>query len=181
MFRKKIIACSVLLAMAGFSQQAAAGYFYLGPGIYYEDITSSNSTVRGIHPKISAGYGTCYKSLRLGAELFAIPGIVTLDDSHDDGSPSIKPTQEYGASFLPGFQLNDSSFIYGRLGAVTTRFNGPDTRKTGGQLGVGLEGKISRNWDARLEYIYTIYSSINGMGTPYSNEVGFGVIRKFYW
>lgn len=181
MLTRKIIPFAALLTAVMFSQQAIAGYFYLGPTVLYEDITSDNSTVRGVKPRIAAGYGTCFGLTRLAAEVFAVPGIYAIDDNHSNGAPSIKPSQEYGASFLPGIQFNDSAALYARIGVISSHFSGPDTRKTGGQIGAGLQGKISKNWDARLEYIYTIYPTISGMGTPHANDVGFGVIRKFYW
>lgn len=170
--------CAALTALIT-SNVVQAGNFYLGPSVIYQEITAPNSTVRGIKPKFTVGYGSRFDDFNLGLEAFYIPGIATMSDNHDNGAPSVKVKQEYGASILPGYYITDSIIGYARLGAISSNFSGVNTRKTGGQAGVGFETRLTDHWDIRAEYIYTQYPNITGLGTVHSNEGDLSFIYRF--
>jgi len=43
-------------------------------------------------------------------------------------------------------------------------------------LGIGYHILLNRYWSGRAEYIYTAYQSVNGLGSPKSNQMGFSLL-----
>ena len=175
---KKLTLISSLL-LASVSTGTMAGTFYLGPNLFYQYNSASHSSFSGLHPKLTLGYGSLMGDYFLGGELFAIPFTAQLSSSINHNGISTKTSNGFGISFLPGMMLSDSVLGYLRLGVISSQFPSPNTRKTGGQLGIGFATPLSMHWDLRLDYIFTAYQSINQLGSVKSNELGFGFVYKF--
>lgn len=172
----KLIACSILAALI--SSTAFAGNVYIGPSAFLQYVSGSHTNYTGIHPQLSLGYGDLSNNIYLAGEIFAAAGNLTINDSHNRASRSAKITRTFGASFIPGMMLNEKVLGFLRLGIVNSKFNGPNTTKTGGQIGVGLQTSLNPCWDIRGEYDFSAYRSMSGIGSPKVNEIGVGVIYK---
>lgn len=177
---KKLLATSVLVMVS--STVAHAGSFYLGPTVELNYLSAKHSSYHSLSPRLSAGYGgDITNSFYLAGELTASPGGIDLQNNYTKGTDeNTKVTHTYGVSAIPGFKLNDSTMIYGRLGAVKSYFTGPSKNVTGGQIGVGVQTCLSPTWNVRGEYIHTAYRSVSAdIGAPKSNTVGIGLIHTF--
>lgn len=172
---KKFIAVSSLL----FSMGTYAGNFYLAPMLTYEDVSSGDLTYRGIAPRLAAGYSTAFNgTYYLAPEFYISPKSITLHSSNDDIG-SIKPTNTYGLSIIPGIFLDHELLAYLRLGVVSSRFSDLNATKRGVQAGAGLETCLKGPWSIRAEYDYTVYQSIGGVGNPRTGQFGVGTIYRF--
>ena len=177
MFKKLAVAAT----LATMSCSAFAGSFYVGPSITLNNVTSSDASYRGVAPKMSLGFGDMLSStFYMGAELNATPGSILIQNNYTSGSnENVRTTASYGADLIPGIKLNDSSMIYGRLGAVNTNFTAQDKHVWGAQAGVGIQTALSQDWDIRGEYDFTGYRSISNVGSAKSDSFAIGVIHKF--
>ena len=175
---KKLSLISSLL-IASVSSGAMAGTFYLGPSLFYQYNSASHSSFSGLHPKLTLGYASLMGDYLLAGELFAIPFTAQLSSSINHNGISAKTSNGFGISFLPGMRITDSVLGYLRIGVISSEFTSPNTRKTGGQLGIGFATPISNSWDLRLDYIFTAYQSINQLGSVKANELGIGAVYKF--
>lgn len=175
---KKITIISTLIA-AGICSNANAGNIYMGPSVYLERISGHNVTYGDIHPTLAVGYATMPGDIYWGGELFYTPLTASMTNSQSDGAPSAKASRSYGASFLPGFMVNDSVLGYLRAGFISTLFTSPGATKTGVQLGLGFQTALTHNYMLRGEYDYSAYHSIHGLGSLKSNQIGVGFIYKF--
>jgi hypothetical protein len=152
---------------------------YIGPTFLIQDLTTSNSDFRGVSPRFAFGYDGIIDCYYLGAEVFATPTTLTMQDNHPVGSTSLKISRDFGISILPGLYLSEGFIGYLRLGVIRSKFKDPGNLVTGGQGGIGLQTSLSPAWVLRTEYIYTGYSHISGLGSPQSDVFGIGLIYKF--
>ncbi len=127
----------------------------------------------GFSSGLFAGYGKTFKQhYYLGLE-------GEVDNAHTGWQHTRTPTgrsfsveqnASYGASVRLGYVMNSGTLIYGKLGAVRTRFNtqykkgnnssawvNRDDIKTGEQYGLGVQLPITRNVFTRVEYSYRQY------------------------
>lgn len=127
----------------------------------------------GFSSGLFAGYGKTFKQhYYLGVE-------GEVDNAHTGWQHTRTPTgrsfavdqnASYGASVRLGYVLNSGTLIYGKLGAVRTRFNtqykkggnssawiNRDDTKTGEQYGLGIQLPITHNVFTRIEYTYRQY------------------------
>jgi opacity protein-like surface antigen len=176
---KKITLSMGLLTLGVLPCLAFSGNFYLGPTLLIENNNADNgSSYRGISPKITVGYGDYVSpSYYLAGELFGIFGNVKISDNHEEFS--VKTSRGFGASFVPGVMINESTELYARIGLISTTFTDPDKNATGGQLGVGLQTRLTETWDIRAEYTYTAYRDVGDIHSPQSDTFGIGFIHKF--
>jgi len=156
-----------------------AGLFYMGPSLEYESVKGDDSSYQTLSPRLTLGYAEKLDyPYYLAGELFAVAGNIS---GHPDDS-GLKNTPSFGIAILPGMMISDNTFLYGRLGTITTDFSAADSYTWGGQIGAGIETAITDTWDIRTEYIFTQYGELNGdssMGSPHSNTVAIGVIHRF--
>jgi outer membrane autotransporter protein len=89
--------------------------------------------------------------------------------------------------------LTNDSMVYARVGVVKTKFNvkadvsslGDESSNetvTGGQLGLGLQTKVTQKVDLRGEYVYTGYNSFHAVGEKVnasSGQATVGVVYNF--
>lgn len=175
---KKII-CSILAAsLMTIANSAFAGYFYIGPQFFLENIFTGVSNFRGGYGQLEFGYGGMMDDWFLAGEIFAIPATWSITN-HSVPGTSVRTTYGYGVSLSPGFAINNSVVGYLRLSALGMRFNQLGTTRPGVQGGVGLQACVDPCWDLRLEYDYTVYRSVSSVGVIKSDSFGLGVIYKF--
>lgn len=174
--KKKLLLCSIL---AGMSVNALAGSVYIGPSLFVQKTSGSNSSYTGMYPHLSLGYSERISDYYFAGEVFGAFGNVTISNRTNRGAISSKIAHEYGASFIPGIFIREAAIAYLRLGVVNAKFAGPSATRMGAQAGVGLQTDLSPNWDLRGEYVYSAFKSVAGLGSPKTNELGVGVIYKF--
>lgn len=173
---KRILACFILATCL--CSELFAGGPYISPTVYIQDLTTRNSSLRGFNFQFAAGYYGFINYYYLAGELFAMPFAATMSTSHNEFGNSLRITQEYGASFLPGILLSEGLVTYLRLSVLSARFRAPTTTKLGGQFGLGLQTSLSTYWSLRGEYVYTGFSNAESLGSPYSDSFGISLLYK---
>jgi hypothetical protein len=175
--KNKLVISSVILASA--CSVSFAGNFYLAPDLYIERIASNHSSYSDIHPQLAVGYGAMRRNIFIAGELFFTPVYADISNNHNKNTYSSRITSSFGASFIPGFMINNTTMGFARLGMITSRFKSPGTFTTGGQIGLGIQSIMIDNWSLRGEYNFTAYRKVGGFGSPKSNELGFGLVYTF--
>ncbi len=175
MYQKRIL-CGLISTLVCTS--TFAGGFYLGPSVFFQDISAKYSSFTGARPRVAVGYGTNADNFYIAAEVFASPVVKTFSNSNRN-AVTAKATQVYGVSVLPGMMLNDQFMGFLRIGVVSARFAGPSTSRKGFMGGAGIQTNLVGGWEVRGEYDYAAYQSVSGLGSPKSNEIGVGVIYQF--
>lgn len=173
----KRIGCSIFTVIL--SSLTYAGNYYLSPTIFLERVAGSQTNYTNLRPELALGYSAMPHSLYMAGEVFIVPFAADISDNHNLTTFTAKDSLSLGASFLPGFMMYDSVLMYARLGAVLTRFNSPHVFTTGAQIGLGVQPKLIDNWSMRVEYDFTMYRKLAGMGSPKSNQLGLGLVYKF--
>jgi opacity protein-like surface antigen len=176
--KKSILALSIVVASMA-STAFGWGSPYLAPSLYVQDLTTPTSNFRGLHPRMSVGYAGQIDFYYLAAELFVTPFTYTISNTHSEGGDSLRISQDFGASIIPGVLISEGVLAYLRLGVVSSKFHAPSTTKAGAQLGVGLQTSLSSAWSLRGEYIYVDYSNASNLGSPKSDEFGLGLVYRF--
>lgn len=179
MLKKLTLATATFLLINCVSANAAA--LYIGPSLSFNNITSSNSSYRGLSPHFSLGYGdNLSNDFYLAGELFGTPGSIDISNNNVSGSgTSIKTTHSYGASIIPSVMLSSAAMLYGRLGIISSYFTDQDKNVFGEQAGLGIQTNLTPTWDIRSEYTYTSYRSISGIGSPNGDGFSVGLVHKF--
>lgn len=195
MFKKLVIASAVFAvssgALAGHTYKDYKGeapcpvYQYMaGPYLGFSagvrnNYSGSPAVYKGLEGTLSGGWGWMLDpSWYLAGEIFVGDSINLKNYKNIDGS-SVKSTWSYGLDILPGFMLTDHVLAYLRAGVLRTRFNDQGSNKTGWQVGLGGQTNIMGNWDARMEYVYSYYGKVSGIGHPQADQFNFGVVYKF--
>src|SRR5579872_3675209 len=134
MFKKLIIALALSTVCAS---SAFADYIYVGPTALINTTTASNSNYRDLSPRLSLGYNY---EMDTG---FDVAGEITVDllslniSNNEQGSaPSAKVSRTFGASLIPSTMINDEVRGFVRLGVVNSKFEGPSSTASGGQVGI---------------------------------------------
>lgn len=123
-----------------------------------------------------AGYGHTFNRVYVGLELEAEAANFAWEhDRETEGGGgrdfAVEKRGGYGASVRVGYALPNGGLLYGRIGAVQTRFNTIYNRGNndltwinrsdtldGTRIGVGAEIPASENTFVRMDYSYTRYS-----------------------
>ncbi len=159
---------------------ASNSSIYVYPNVLLQSITSSDSSYRGISPKLALGYGTILgQSFFLAGEVSATIGTAELSNNTDTDGTSVRVNRSYDVSFLPGMLFTENTLGFLRLGVVSSNFSEPNTTATGGEIGFGLQFALLNCWYIRGEYFYTAYSTIKDLGTPVSDTVALGAVYTF--
>lgn len=177
MLRRTIAASTLFIATTSLS---FAYNFYIAPSLVYQGISAGNVDYMGMSLRPAVGIGGPFRNSEyyIGGELFGNTKPMTFHN-HRSGTAGLKPSYSVGASFLPGYQIDDEFIGYVRLGVIYTNFDNLDMTRRGWQIGAGLQGRLIGCWDVRGEYNYTKYRSITGIGTPKASEWLLGVVYKF--
>jgi len=131
---------------------------------------------------VLAGAGTTIGALYLGGEIDAELSDMNWNVARsNDRVYSVERKESYGAGARLGVVVNDATLIYGRAGAVRTRFTTDylkqdtgdhviqDDRLTGVRFGGGVEMPASERGFVRLDYSYIDYG--DGYSVDYVSGV----------
>jgi opacity protein-like surface antigen len=204
MLKKLVVAMTSAALLAGSSLSFAHYGLYLGAdlggniGTWSTKDNGNNISFdsRGVIGSLFAGYGYNVDHFYLGLEGFFNQA------SNKSGTKTIANGQVrryisqkygYGVSLMPGVAITDGALLYLRAGVVRTNFQVNDSSatlatgrssnmSTGSQAGFGGQFAMTANLDARAEYVYSIFNSINngnGKFTPRSSQINFGLVYKF--
>lgn len=171
MFKKLLLIGTILAASPCLS--AAKGIPYLGVGFGIQN----TQAYTGLLGTVSGGYSITagqYQNYYFAGELFADSGSLPLCQNYYR-----RTNYGYGASFIPGIILRETVLAYLRMGIETFRYSTTLNHFTGGQLGLGLQTRISDKWDIRGEYVYTGKAIFEGFGTVRFTIFKLGLVYKF--
>lgn len=161
----------------------------IGPRI---NMTKAPLTYIGAEGVLSAGLGHLWNhKYYLAAEIFG-GNSANLDKfgtfQQGVALDSVRSTWNYGADIIPGFMVNDKTFIYGRGGivqmrvAVQSQLGSSGYNTNGWRAGLGAQTNIYKNLDVRMEYIFSMYERITQLsaeGKPFSDQCNVGLVYKF--
>jgi hypothetical protein len=172
---KKLLVASAIFG--GCLSSVFAG-LYLGPSLSYDSIWVGNTRYQGISPRITLGFGHDFGEWVYGAvEIFATRSFQL---HNNPNIASLRVTWVYGASILPGIQLDPVLAAFARLGIVNADFVNIGTDRTGYQAGLGLQAKLSPSWTIRAEYDYTHYRVLDAIGgNPNESQYVAGFLYDF--
>jgi hypothetical protein len=123
-----------------------------------------------------AGYGHTFNQVYVGLELDAEAANFGWDHDRVTGGGggrdfAVEKRGSYGGSLRVGYVLGNGSLLYGRIGAVQTRFNTVYNKGAGAgswidrsdkldgtRIGLGAEIPASENAFVRMDYSYTRYN-----------------------
>lgn len=176
MLKRRTIIASLIAATLSANMYAAN--LYLGPTLFVITNTSTTSNYRGLQPRMSLGYAQMIDDFYMAGEIFATPATATLTDNHPDGEVSVRSTRSFGVSLLPGGMITEHVLAFARIGVLSTQFPSPNSSRTAGQVGVGLQTSLTPYWDLRAEYDYIAYKTGTGIGSVKSDQVGVGLVYK---
>lgn len=162
---------------------------HLGHGTLGTELTGTHNIIAGVGEAFTgdfaktgftggffAGYGHTYDRVYVGLELEA--EAANFGWEHDRATEggggrdfAVEKRGGYGASLRVGYALPNGGLLYGRVGAVETRFNTIYNRGNndatwinrsdtldGTRFGLGAEIPASENAFVRMDYSYTRYS-----------------------
>ena len=169
---KKLLLLTTAVLAASSSAAFAIAAPYVGAGLGIQNVRGYN----GLIGNVFGGYGATVgqdQTYYLGGEVFANLASVPLS-----GKQSNRITYGLGASVIPGVMLNNNTMAYARVGVEASRYGKSNTTNTGGQLGLGLQTRLTQNWDVRGEYVYTGMGVINHFTTVQNNRFNVGFVYK---
>lgn len=154
---------------------AAHAAFYVGITAPYQVFSSGHASAQGFNPRLDFGYGALLTDwFYLSGEVFAGPFFLqTYNNPESIGT--VRVTYSYGASLLPGVNIDGALVIYLRLGAIGTRFKQSSSNKVTWQGGIGVEDRFTPEWSIRLEFDRQSYGRVGNFNSVTTNEytVGF--------
>jgi hypothetical protein len=175
MWRKMVCIAGMGLCSAG----AAHAGLYLAPTIVYESISVPDVGFNGVGPRLTLGYQDyIYNQITGAAEIFASPSVFSVYNNPNNNG-SLRITYAYGASFLPGYNFDNSIIGYLRIGIIRSRFDNIGVIRSGGQYGMGIQWVLTTDWSARVEYAYAKYNNITPLGHPDESQYSLGLMYRF--
>lgn len=137
-----------------------------------------------------AGYGHTFNQVYVGLELDAEASNLGWNHERQTGGDadggrdfSVEKRGSYGAGLRLGYVLNNGSLLYGRVGAVRTRFNtsyvkggsaanwiDQSDKLDGTRFGLGAEIPATDNAFIRMDYSYTRYDDPVSFVTTHGNS-----------
>lgn len=165
--RKCAIAAAVAAIAVASPALAANAGFYVGAGVTHDNLALGGdlegdvgSGINGIGATVYAGYDVqTSDNTFVGVE--ANFDLATA--SVGDANLGFEADHQFGASARLGYNLNDKTAVYGRVGyqrgRATTKFDGDEfsTSRDGLRLGGGIETSLSGNLALRVEYNHVHY------------------------
>ncbi len=149
---------------------AAYASLYIGAALPYQNISSGEANTEGFNPRLTFGYGALLSDwFYLSGELFAGPFFLQTYNNPDP-SGDLRVTYSYGASLLPGVNIDGALVLFLRLGAIGTRFKQNGSNKITWQGGFGLEDRFTPEWSVRGEFDRTSYGTVGGFNSVTSSE-----------
>lgn len=167
MNKKIIISFCMLIAVVNVA--FAEDKSYIGGSVGVTDLgyNQIDKVKAGAIGKLFGGYGRMFgDSLK-----YYLGGELNFDLASYPNHSNIN--YALGASIIPGLMLTPNTMIYGRLGLQANRFNYSGAQ-FGNQLGLGVQTKLSKNWDARVEYI-----SVSNISPNRDSQMLVGLVYNF--
>lgn len=189
--------------------------FYAGVGLGYDSYrvrqgltVADTGGPTSFNPQLSAtgwngslfgGYGQYYNRFYIAGEMFVNTSNASagyaISSAADLFRTSVDVRSSYGIAILPGFKVNNSTLLYGKLGFTRTQFktqerdvtpvnaNRGPTNAWGNGLnyGLGLETAVYPCVSMRGEYTYTTYGAFTShVGTKFSPSNNQFVLSAIY-
>ena len=193
MNKKILYAAAMLIAYSRIAGADTLPYVGMEMGMNIESwrlkdtsAVSTDFSAKGVLGGVFAGFGgTINPCFYLGIEGFANQDSTrsTTRLINVNGIPTgalIRARYSYGGSIIPAYLFSRAGRIYGRIGAIRTRFelhqnnvpagstsNLNRNTVTGGELGIGIQGSVARNLALRAEYDYLAYRTF----TSFQNKI----------
>jgi len=143
------------------------GDFYIQPSLLFQNINANTGKYTGLNPKISLGFEKKFDNrLFLATELGISTSGITINDQqkytcgYSRYYSSFNSNSTFDIAIFPGIVLDENTLLFLRLGAAGTYFPEFDGAAGGGEIGLGIQKKLSGAWELRLEYFHTDYNSI---------------------
>jgi opacity protein-like surface antigen len=199
---KRILITSASILINTFCMTSSHAIYYLGMNAQknfahwqFETPTGDNHfNFNGINSRIFGGYGCILDpNFYFGGEIFAdfIP-IKTSHEIIDEISYQADAKYGVGLRFIAGHYIFPATFIFISAGVIDTKFSFTEDLADGtsldetstalaAQYAFGIQTKIYKKIDARLEYTYANYQSFNSFGNeifPQNNQINFGLIYR---
>lgn len=155
--------------------------YYLGASVGSRvNYVSKPSLYTGLEGTVFAGYGGAMDGkMYLAGELVLGSSATIQDYKNSTARYNVKSSWNLGLSLIPGYLLTDDVLGYLRAGIATTNFSSASSNVATGQLGLGMQAALCKNWDLRGEYIYSFYRSVSGTGSPRSQQFNLGLLYKY--
>ena len=195
MFKKTLLVGAVALAVTG---AASADGFYVGAGLggiglhqaanlTYSDILGDSATISndggalGVTGGLLAGYNFNFANqLNLGVEAFAnatsakqtLLFTAASGDETETNTISLKEKYNYGARFVPGYQVTPDSDIHALVGYVRGHFatDNQNNNANGFQLGLGSTTSVTKEFSLRGDFIYSGYKTKTESGSDSTGD-----------
>lgn len=170
MIKKLYRVVLLAISLAVLQSAAMAGSIDIYAGVGSGLIVNTNddgNNFRGVPLTLFAGLGGFTdNNFYVAGEIIGNLNTASLDNT------GLKQTYSWGVSVLPGLVLSEQVLGFLRIGGTRTHF-GSDN-KTAAELGVGLQTRLSRDWDIRGEYDYIQYNS-----SLKTDQFAIGFVYKF--
>lgn len=201
---KKVVLSIICLSVAALSPIShAITYFGVNAEQYFAHwdfktyVIGENGHFKanGFNTGIFAGYGiNMFPNFYIGGEVFAdfIP-ITTSTLLINSINYSIKSKYRYGISIIPAHYIapctsiflragiSNSSFKYTQDALLTNSTASVNKDSLAVQFGFGVQARVFKQFQARMEYIYTDYERFNAFGNlvfPQYNQFNVGFIYR---
>ena len=171
----------VHLGHGSMNSALAATHYHGGPPAY-NDPLQADFGASGMTSGLYLGYGHTFDRIYVGIEFEAEPSQVQWKhDRVTSGSGgrdfSVRKQESYGSSLRAGYVLANGAMVYGRYGAVNTKFNTQYQRGNsdlvdredsiaGTRVGMGVELPVNKAAFWRLDYSVTQYAATPEFSTP---------------
>lgn len=176
---KKFVKLLALGTLASAPFTAAHAGLYLGFALPYQNISSGEANTEGFNPRLTFGYGSLLSEwFYLSGEVFAGPFFLqTYNNADTQGD--LRVNYSYGASLLPGVNIDGALVVYLRLGAIGTKFKQTGSNKVTWQGGFGVEDRFSPEWSIRGEFDRTSYGTVDNFNSVTSSEYAIAINYHF--
>lgn len=172
MLKKLLIASAIAVVSVNVAFAYAAPY--VGAGLGVQTAGGYNGAMANVFAGYGSTMGPC-NNYYLGGEVFADVGSVPLSHNYFR-----RTSAGLGASILPGVYLNPCTMAYARVGVEAMRYSHSNATRTGGQIGLGLQTSLNKNWDVRGEYDYTGMGIVRDFTKVSNNRFNVGLVYKIY-
>jgi opacity protein-like surface antigen len=170
----------LLLLLFLFTLPVYAG-FYLGTGAKFSSVKPHHTSFIGGSPQWTLGFDNTFANSFFGAlEIYADYPYGTINTFRNIPVTNIRLNSTFGASFLPGWIVDEDVSIFLRLGGVASDFSTYNKSLKGYELGGGMNYCLWDGISLRLEYDFVKYRELNSIvGHPKANEGLIGFIYRF--
>lgn len=161
----------------------SAATFYIAPSAVWDSFYANPIRYEGLSAKITVGVGliTFQSPFTIAIEGWVDPIKPYTHTNNTFGIVSLKPSYSYGASLLPGYNLDDYIHVFLRLGVLSTKFDNLNETLTAWQAGAGADIAFScySRWRLRGEWNFAKYRSTSRVGVIEDGQYSAGFVYRF--